>query len=110
MEMIVSIGLLALVSVALLGILLPAANIERDTKAKSESTYDISGELERALYSMRNGMDITNVQYITYEDHTIDFSLNGTDFSADGKMIRSKALQTDTSLYAFIPNAKTEAP
>ncbi len=102
-EMVISIALIALVSIALLGILVPAANIEKDSKKTNVTTFLVSEHLERALFSMQSSVDISDAQYVTYEDHDIRYTLNGTDFSCAGKLVRAKQPGNDLSLYAFYP-------
>ena len=105
-EVIISLALLGILSGALLGGLAPTVNMEKDTRSMNAATFDAAGQLERALYSMRSGSDITDMNYITYSPHTLYFELNGTDFSADGKRVQSKEPGTGLILQAFVPDAK----
>ncbi|BDF57937.1 hypothetical protein CE91St36_07540 [Christensenellaceae bacterium] len=105
-EVIVSLGLLGIVSVALLGILGPTVVMEKNTRETNTATYDVAAQLERGLYSMRSGSDITDYNYLTYGAHTLDFTLGGTDFSVDGSLIKSSDRQSGVELYAFLPQPK----
>ncbi|MEA5002012.1 MAG: type II secretion system protein [Christensenella sp.] len=104
-EVIISLGLLGIVAIALLGVLAPTVNMEKNTRKMNTATFDVAGELERGLYSLRSGSDITDLNYLTYWPHTLDFTLNDTDFSIDGKLVKSQDPNGDTTLQAFAPNA-----
>lgn len=101
-EMIVSIALLALISMALLGILLPTINMERDSRKTNVATYELSGEMSRALYDVNNKTTLADFAY-TIQPHVLKYSLNGTDYTCDGTLVRTKAPGEDLELYAFAP-------
>lgn len=102
-EMIVSIALIALVSMALLGIMLPTVNMEKDSKKTNTTTYEISGELDRALYDAKNGGAISDFEYIVEQRHILSYTLNGEDYSYDGTLIRAQKPGEDLEMYAFAP-------
>ncbi|MEG0703002.1 MAG: type II secretion system protein [Christensenella sp.] len=104
-EMVVSIGLIALISVALLGILMPVVSMQKNSKKVNTATYEMSGELESALFNVKNGMPITP-GYITVKPHTLGYTLNGKAFTASGQLIEAKDTKSDVTLYAFNPTAK----
>ncbi len=103
-EVIISLGLLGIVSIALLGLLAPTVNMEKNTRATNIATFDVAGELERGLYSLRSGLDITDINYLTYWPHTLAFELNGAAFSIDGNLIKSQDPNSNVKLQAFTPD------
>lgn len=103
-EMIVSIGLIALIAMALLGILLPTIALEKNSRKTNVETYEISGELSRALFDVQNDDSLANTDFVSKKQHTLKYKLNGYDYSCDGTLLTStKKPGEQLEMYAFTP-------
>ncbi len=102
-EMIVSIGLIALIAMALLGILLPTIALEKNSRKTNVETYEISGELSRAIFDVQNDGEIADPAFVEEQRHELKYTLNGNKYSCDGTLIRTQKPGEQLELYAFAP-------
>jgi type II secretory pathway pseudopilin PulG len=103
-EMIVSIAIIALVSIALLGIIVPAVNEQSLAKQRNESIYFAAEEIEKKVYGMgEESTDLSDASFITSEDHTLTFEIDGDVYDCGGTMLQSTEQESGVTLHAFVP-------
>lgn len=107
-EMIVSIALIALVSVTLLGIIVPASNLQQNAKGLNLTAFDAANELERKIYGMKEGnTDSSTAGYFTsIPGYTIYFTIGATQYECSGTLIESTSEENDktVNMWAFVPD------
>lgn len=103
-EMIVSIAIIALISIALLGILLPAVNQQRTAKQRNESIYSAADEMEKKVYGMgEDATDLSDASFIDSEEYTLSFEIDGDAFDCDGTMLKSTDQESGVTIHEFVP-------
>lgn len=105
-EMIVSVGLIALVSLALLGIIVPAVKTQAQARLRDEGAFKAARELEAKLYSMEadDHTDVSNASFISTGSHTLTFTVDGEIVECEGTLVYSKDPRTGTTVRAFRPD------
>lgn len=106
-EMIISIAIIALISIALLGIIIPAVNQQSLAKQRNEGVYFAADEIEKKVYGMgEENTDLSNASSITSEDHTLTFEIDGDTYDCDGTMLQSTDQESGVTLHEFVPEAQ----
>ena len=104
-ELIVSIAIISLVSLALLGIVASSLSTQQLAAQRNKASYLAAQELEKKLYSLLpDNSDLSSAGYITTQQHTITFRLNNEDFTCSGLLVQSVEPQTKIQLKGFFPN------
>ena len=103
-EMIVSIAIIALVSIALLGFILPAANQQQTAEVRNKSVNNTSDQLEKKVYSLTPGnTDYTTSGFITGESYTLTLQINGVNIPCTGTLYHSKDAGNGVEMREFVP-------
>jgi type II secretory pathway pseudopilin PulG len=105
-EMIVSIAIIALISIALLGIIIPAANQQTLAKQRSESVYVAADEMEKRVHVMDDAenKDFSDAEAVSGDDHTLSFRIGGDTYDCDGTMLQSTDEESGVTLHQFVPD------
>jgi len=104
-EMIVSIAIIALISIALLGIIVPAANQQNLAKQRNESIYLTADEMEKKVYGMgEDATDLSDASFITSEDYALSFKIGSETVECKGTMIQSTDQESGVMLHEFVPD------
>ncbi len=108
-EMIVSIAIIALVSIALLGIIVPAVSQQSIAKQRNESIYFAAEEIEKKVYGMgEDSTDMSDASFITSEKYTLTFEIDGDTYDCDGTMLKSTEQESGVTLHEFVPDEQEE--
>lgn len=95
-EMIVSLALIALVSIMLLGILVPAANLQGAAEKRSIGLNNAAQPLEREVPAATAGANLSP---------TPSYSFNlGGGLSCTGTLYKSTDSNSKITLYEFVPD------
>ena len=103
-EMIVSVAIISLISIMLLGILVPAINIQKKASEIDQSTYNAADEIEKKIYSMqKDSSDFSDASAVDDgEEHSLTFSIGGDNYSCGGKLYTST--DGEVVIKAFVPD------
>jgi competence protein ComGC len=106
-EMIVSIAIIALISIALLGIIIPAASQQNLAKQRSESVYFAADEIEKKVYGMEEeNTDLSDSSVVSGEAYTFSFDIGGDTYDCEGTMLQSTDEESGVMLHQFVPDVQ----
>ncbi|MGI6161465.1 MAG: type IV pilus modification PilV family protein [Christensenellales bacterium] len=106
-EMIVGLAIIALVSMALLGLMIPATNFQAQSKLRNRGTYMAAGELEKKIHGSADGnSDLSNSDYIEARQYTLSFTIDGDTYDCEGQLYGSIEPDTGVKLRAFVPDGE----
>lgn len=104
-EVIVSIGILALVSITLVGVVLSSANVHTTAQLRNSASYTAAEQLEKKLNSMKSSTaDSSDSSYISSKSHTITFTIEGNQITCSGTLVESNDPQENVHMKGFYPS------
>lgn len=106
-EMIVSIAIIALISIALLGIIVPAVNQQKLAKQRNASVYAAADEMEKKVYGLgEDTTDLSDAAFMSGQDHTLTFAIGGNTYDCDGTIFASTDQDSGVTLHEFVPETQ----
>jgi type II secretory pathway pseudopilin PulG len=104
-EVIVSIAILALVSITLVGVIVTSANTHTTAQLRNSAGYAAAEQLEKRLDSLTSpAADQSDDSYISSKSHTIIFTLEGEQIICSGTLIESNDPDENVHMKGFYPN------
>ena len=97
-EMIVSIAIIALISVMLLGLLVPAMNMQKWADEANEIAYTAADQVESQIAAMTDSPNPS--------EDTLRFTIDSTQYECSGTLVEST--QDGVTVRAFVPDEPEE--
>jgi prepilin-type N-terminal cleavage/methylation domain-containing protein len=104
-ELIVSIAIIALISITLLGFVVPAANQQATAEKRNIQINAAAAELEKKIYGTKDGnTDLSSSSYIEApEDHSLSFQIGTNTYTSNGTLYTSRDDESGVEVREFVP-------
>jgi competence protein ComGC len=104
-EVIVSIAILALVSITLVGVIVTSANTHTTAQLRNSAGYAAAEQLEKKInYLNSSAEDLSDDDYISSKEHTIIFTLEGEQIICSGTLVESNDPNENVHMKGFYPS------
>ena len=97
-EVMISITILSLISLALLGVMVSSTNAQSLAQKRNYASYQAAEELEKKMYSMLpDNSALYENNNITTTEHTLVLNFEGTEILCDGLIV--EAIDEDETVH-----------